>query len=25
VRCRAIDGGMPVPDIARASFGEKEK
>ena len=25
VRCRAIDGGTSVPDIARASFGEKEK
>ena len=22
-RCKAIDGGMPVPDIARASYGEK--
>ena len=24
-RCKAIDGGIPVPDIARASYGEKEK
>ena len=24
-RCTAIDGGIPVPDIARASFGEKDK
>lgn len=23
VRCKAIDEGMPVPDIARASYGEK--
>jgi regulator of RNase E activity RraA len=22
-RCKAIDGGIPVPDISRASFGEK--
>jgi regulator of RNase E activity RraA len=22
-RCKAIDEGMPVPDIARASYGEK--
>ena len=22
-RCSAIDGGLPVPDIATASFGEK--
>jgi len=21
--CKAIDGGIPVPDISRASFGEK--
>ena len=23
VRCKAIDDGMPVPDIARATYGEK--
>ena len=23
VRCKAIDNGLPVPDIARASYGEK--
>ena len=23
IRCKAIDDGMPVPDIARASYGEK--
>jgi 4-hydroxy-4-methyl-2-oxoglutarate aldolase len=23
VRCKAIDGGIPVPDISRASYGEK--
>lgn len=23
IRCKAIDEGMPVPDIARASYGEK--
>jgi 4-hydroxy-4-methyl-2-oxoglutarate aldolase len=23
IRCQAIDGGTPVPDIARASFGEQ--
>jgi 4-hydroxy-4-methyl-2-oxoglutarate aldolase len=23
VRCRAIDDGVPVPDLARASYGEK--
>ena len=22
-RCKAIDGGLPVPDISRASYGEK--
>jgi len=25
LRCKAIDRGTPVPDIARASFGETEK
>jgi regulator of RNase E activity RraA len=25
VRCRAIDGGIPVPDISRSTYGEKEK
>ena len=25
VRCKAIDEGLPVPDIARASYGEKGK
>ena len=24
IRCRAIDGGIPVPDISRATYGEKE-
>jgi 4-hydroxy-4-methyl-2-oxoglutarate aldolase len=24
LRCKAIDGGMPVPDISRASYGEKK-
>ena len=23
VRCKAIDDGVPVPDIARATYGEK--
>jgi 4-hydroxy-4-methyl-2-oxoglutarate aldolase len=23
IRCRAIDEGVPVPDIARATYGEK--
>jgi regulator of RNase E activity RraA len=23
LRCKAIDGGIPVPDISRATFGEK--
>ena len=22
-RCKAIDGGIPVPDISRATYGEK--
>jgi hypothetical protein len=22
-RCKAIDDGVPVPDIARATYGEK--
>jgi len=25
LRCKAIDGGIPVPDISRSSYGEKEK
>jgi 4-hydroxy-4-methyl-2-oxoglutarate aldolase len=25
IRCRAIDGGIPVPDISRATYGEKER
>jgi 4-hydroxy-4-methyl-2-oxoglutarate aldolase len=25
VRCKAIDGGIPVPDISRATYGEKDK
>jgi 4-hydroxy-4-methyl-2-oxoglutarate aldolase len=25
VRCRAIDTGIPVPDISRASYGEEDK
>jgi 4-hydroxy-4-methyl-2-oxoglutarate aldolase len=24
VRCKAIDGGIPVPDISRATYGEKK-
>ena len=23
VRCKAIDDGVPVPDISRATYGEK--
>ena len=23
VRCKAIDGGIPIPDISRATYGEK--
>jgi len=23
IRCKAIDDGIPVPDIARATYGEK--
>jgi hypothetical protein len=22
-RCKAIDGGIPVPDISKATYGEK--
>ncbi len=25
LRCKAIDGGIPVPDISRASYGEDKK
>ena len=25
VRCKAIDDGIPVPDISRATYGEKDK
>ena len=25
IRCKAIDGGIPVPDISRASYGEEDK
>jgi regulator of RNase E activity RraA len=25
IRCKAIDDGIPVPDISRASYGEKDK
>jgi 4-hydroxy-4-methyl-2-oxoglutarate aldolase len=25
IRCKAIDGGIPVPDISRSTYGEKEK
>jgi regulator of RNase E activity RraA len=25
LRCKAIDGGIPVPDISRSTYGEKEK
>jgi 4-hydroxy-4-methyl-2-oxoglutarate aldolase len=25
IRCKAIDSGIPVPDISRATYGEKEK
>jgi len=24
IRCKAIDGGIPVPDISRATYGEKK-
>jgi hypothetical protein len=24
VRCKAIDDGIPVPDISRATYGEKK-
>jgi regulator of RNase E activity RraA len=23
IRCKAIDNGIPVPDISRATYGEK--
>ncbi|MEX2036312.1 MAG: RraA family protein [Xanthobacteraceae bacterium] len=25
IRCKAIEGGIPVPDISRATYGEKQK
>jgi hypothetical protein len=25
IRCKAIDDGIPVPDISRATYGEKSK
>jgi 4-hydroxy-4-methyl-2-oxoglutarate aldolase len=25
LRCKAIDGGIPVPDISRSTYGEKDK
>jgi regulator of RNase E activity RraA len=25
IRCKAIENGIPVPDISRATYGEKNK
>jgi regulator of RNase E activity RraA len=25
IRCNAIDGGIPIPDISRSTYGEKDK